>query len=205
VRRITIGFGLAAVVAAALLLGGGIALADNGTSPPPNINSTKTPAADPVPGADWIDMSVVELANLPGDTQIVDCWSGVKQLPRGVRVEVVQGFSQDHPGFHFLSDGRCALDSSATSTRMPTDRVDGGSSLGTSTSAFDLQWFGTGVDGGPSLGTSTCYGGDPLHNHCGLPTDLRSMPLFVPTGPGERQPSNVNSINAPTTDATPVR
>lgn len=40
------------------------------------------------------------------------------------------------------------------------------------TKAFDLQWFGTGVDGGPAVGNSSCFGGDPLNNHCGIPTNM---------------------------------
>lgn len=118
----------------------------------------------------WTPISTVELSTLPAGTQIVNCWGDIKQMPRGVRLEVGMHFSTEHPGFYFLTDGRCALDPSAISTPT-TSRMD-----------FDLEWFGTGLDGGPAVGGSTCFAGDPLGNHCGIETNVRSHPAMMATG-----------------------
>jgi hypothetical protein len=119
----------------------------------------------------WTPITAVELSTLPAGTQIVNCWGDFKQMPRGVRLEVGLHFTTEHPGFYFLTDGRCALSSSA----IPTP-----SEIATKT--FDLQWFGTGLDGGPAVGNSTCFGGDPLSNHCGIETNLTSVPGMMSTG-----------------------
>ena len=119
----------------------------------------------------WTPISAVESSTLPAGAQIVNCWGDIKQMPRGVRLEVSMHFSTEHPGFYFLTDGRCALDPNAISTPA------------TSTMDFDLQWFGTGLDGGPAVGNSTCFGGDPLNNHCGIETNPTARPA-APTPAG---------------------
>lgn len=122
----------------------------------------------------WTPITAVELTSLPAGTQIVNCWGDFKQMPRGVRLEVGLHFSTEHPGFYFLTDGRCAMDPNALPTPLPSDSTNGGVP-DTSTMYFDLQWFGTGLDGGPAIGGSACFGGDPLNNHCGIETNARSM------------------------------
>lgn len=119
----------------------------------------------------WTPTTAVELTSLPAGTQIVNCWGEIKQLPRGVRLEVGLNFDKEHPDFHFLTDGRCALSPSAISTPAET-----------ATKTFDLQWFGTGLDGGPAIGGSSCFVGDALDNHCGIETNVRSHPGMMATG-----------------------
>lgn len=119
----------------------------------------------------WTPITAVESSTLPAGTQIVNCWGDIKQMPRGVKLEVGLHFYTEHPGFHFLTDGRCALSAGAISTPAET-----------ATKTFDLQWFGTGFDGGPAVGNSTCFGGDPLNNHCGIETNMRSHPGMMSTG-----------------------
>ena len=140
---------------------------------PPPVTSSNTSSPDPRT-AYWSPIVAVKFASLPAGTRIVNCWEGIKQLPQGVRLEVGQGFSQEHLGFHFLIDGRCALDSSVIPTPLHTDVVVR-REPGTHTRAFDLQWFGTGADGGPPVGVASCFVGDPLNNHCGVPTNIRSQ------------------------------
>jgi len=120
---------------------------------------------------EWTPITAVELSSLPADTQIVNCWGDIKALPSGVRLQVGKDFTKENPDFHFLTDGRCALSSSAIPT--PSE---------TATKTYDLQWFGTGLDGGPAVDNSTCFGGDPLNNHCGIETNLTSVPGMMSTG-----------------------
>jgi hypothetical protein len=129
----------------------------------------------------WSPITAVKLASLPAGTQIVNCWGNIKQLPQGVRLEVGQDFYKEHPGFHFLTDGQCALDPSAIQAPLAGDNANGGAP-DTSTKVFDLQWFGTGVDGGPPVGGSSCFVGDSLNNHCGIKTNVRTSPAFLAPG-----------------------
>ncbi|HUW88118.1 MAG TPA: hypothetical protein VMW30_07070 [Candidatus Paceibacterota bacterium] len=127
----------------------------------------------------WTRISAVDSSTLPAGTQIVNCWGDIKQLPRGVRLEVGLHFSKEHPGFYFLTDGRCALSPGAIST--PADIA---------TKTFDLQWFGTGRDGGPAIGGSSCFVGDALDNHCGIETNVSTSPgMMAPGGPLPPKPS----------------
>lgn len=129
----------------------------------------------------WTPISAVELTRLPTGTQIVNCWGDIKQLPRGVRLEVGLHFSKEHPGFYFLTDGRCALDPNALPTPLPSDGANGGTP-DPSTKDFDLQWFGTGLDGGPAIAGSTCFVGDALDNHCGIETNISVPGAMMATG-----------------------
>ena len=141
----------------------------------------------------WTPITAVELSSLPAGTQIVNCWGEIKQLPRGVRLEVGLHFSKEHPGFYFLTDGRCALDPNAVPTPLRSDGANGGAP-DTSTKAFDLQWFGTGLDGGPAIGGSTCFVGDPLSNHCGIETNLSAGPGMMATSGQASTPPPVCTI-----------
>ena len=67
----------------------------------------------PDPGTTWSAIAAEELAHLPAGTQIVDCAPGLPRLLPGLRLNRPLGFFQEHPGFHTLSDGRCAFDPSA--------------------------------------------------------------------------------------------
>ena len=125
----------------------------------------------PFTGMQWTPITAVELLSLPADTQIVNCWGDIKQLPSGVRLQVGKDFAKEHPDFHFLSDGRCAFSSSSVSA--PTETVP---------NAYDLQWFGTGLAGTPHVGSSSCFVGDPLNNHCGIETNVRTSPGMTATG-----------------------
>lgn len=118
---------------------------------------------------EWTPINAVDLSSLPADTQIVNCWGDIKELPSGVRLQVGKNFAKEHPDFHFLTDGRCALSPNAIST-----------SAETLPNTYDLQWFGTGLAGTPSVGSSSCFGGDPLKNHCGIETNI--------TAPGQMPP-----------------
>lgn len=118
----------------------------------------------------WIPVSTVKLSSLPSGAQIVNCWGKIKQLPSGVRLQVGKDFAKQHAGFHFLTDGRCALSPSAIP--MPKVRT---------TKAYDLQWFGTGLADTPSVGSSSCFVGNPLNNHCGIETNI-TVPGMMSTG-----------------------
>lgn len=121
--------------------------------------------------AEWTPISAVELSSLLTDTQIVNCWGRIKQLPSGVRLQVGKDFFKGHQGFHFLTDGRCALSPGAIP--MPAE---------TATKTYDLQWFGTGMVGTPPVGSSSCFVGDPLNNHCGIKTNLTVPGTMSPGG-----------------------
>ncbi len=124
---------------------------------------------------EWTPINAVGLSSLPPDTQIVNCWDKIKKLPSGVRLQVGKDFAMEHPGFHFLTDGRCVLTPRTNST-----------SVEIMTKAYDLQWFGTGMVGTPKVGSSSCFGGDPLNNHCGIETNATApgmMPPYVPLPP----------------------
>lgn len=115
----------------------------------------------------WTPITAVKLSSLPTNTQIVNCWGKIRKMPPGVRLLVGKDFAAQHPGFHFLTDGRCAVSpiSSATTVEIMTK-------------PYDLQWFGTGMLGTPRVGSSSCFGGlDPLINHCGIKTNVRTSPL----------------------------
>ncbi len=131
-----------------------------------NVDGTSTKGA-----WEWTPIMAVALSSLPADTQIVNCWDTIKELPSGVRLLVGKDFATEHPGFHFLTDGRCAVSRNANST--PSETL---------TKAYDLQWFGTGLAGTPPVGSSTCFGGDPLNDHCGIKTNLsaRMVPAQGP-------------------------
>lgn len=120
---------------------------------------------------EWTPISAVELSSLPADTQIVNCWDKIKQLPSGVRLQVGKDFAKEHPGFYFLTDGRCAVSPSASST-----------SVRILTKPYDLQWFGTGLAGTPPVGSSSCFGGDPVNNHCGIETNITVPGMMAPGG-----------------------
>jgi len=121
---------------------------------------------------EWTPIMAVALSSLPADTQIVNCWDKIRKLPSGVRLQVGKDFVTEHPGFHFLTDGRCAMSPNASST-----------SVRIFTKAYDLQWFGTGLAGTPSVGSSSCFGGDPLNNHCGIETNATVPGMMPPYGP----------------------
>lgn len=150
--------GIAAIGIGAVLVG-----ASGGSASAANLNGVKPSASS----SWWTSVPTVKLDSLPAGTRVVNCWGGIKKLPPGVRVETGPGFAKTHPGFHFLIDGRCAVDPS-------------GPKAGTLIKEFDLQWFGTGRDGGPKVGNSSCFAPDPLNNHCGVPTNLSSR-LLPPT------------------------
>lgn len=180
--------GIAVLTAMLVVVGVGGALALNSTSgarvDTVDSGAIATPmrlgwleGSPPRDSAWWTPITVVALTSLPAGTRIVNCWGKIKRLPRGVRLEVVQGFYKEHPGFYFLTDGRCASDPSAIPTSMRNSRA-----LEAPTRAFDLQWFGTGVDGGPPVGGSSCFVGDPLNNHCGIPTNVRTSPMHLASG-----------------------
>lgn len=120
---------------------------------------------------EWTPILAVELSSLPTGTRIVNCWGNIKQLPAGVRLQVGNDFSKENPGFHFLTDGRCAVSPGASSTPAET-----------ATKPYDLQWFGTGLAGTPRVGSSSCFVGDPLNNHCGIETNARTSPGIMATG-----------------------
>lgn len=185
--------GIAALVAVLVVVGVGAALANRSNDSHssiaiksrPVLGDIRTPmrvdrleGSPPSNASWWSPIAAVKLTSLSEGTQIVNCWEGIKQLPRGVRLEVGKGFFEEHPGFHFLTDGRCALDPSATTKPLAANR----GTYGIPTKAFDLQWFGTGVDGGPPVGGSSCFVGDPLNNHCGIETNIRSVPALLARG-----------------------
>lgn len=122
---------------------------------------------------EWTLTNAVALSSLPSDTQIVNCWDKIKKLPPGVRLLVGKDFATEHPGFHFLTDGRCAVSPGTNST-----------SVEIMTKAYDLQWFGTGLAGTPRVGSASCFGGaDPLKNHCGIETNVTVPGMMPPYGP----------------------
>jgi hypothetical protein len=90
----------------------------------------------------------------------VNCWDKIKELPSGVLLLVGKNFSTEHPGFYFLTDGRCAVSPSASLT-----------SVSLFTKAYDLQWFGTRM------------AGTPLNNHYGIETNATVPEMMPPYGP----------------------
>lgn len=121
---------------------------------------------------EWTPITAVALSSLPADTEIVNCWDKIKKLPSGLRLLVGKDFAAEDPGFHFLIDGRCAVSPSASST-----------SVRIFTKTYDLQWFGTRLAGTPPVGSSSCFGGDPLKNHCGIETNATVPGMMPPYGP----------------------
>ncbi len=121
---------------------------------------------------EWTLITAIALSSLPADTQIVNCWDKIKKLPPGVRLLVGNDFAKEHPGLHFLTDGRCAVSPGTNST-----------SVEIMTKAYDLQWFGTGMVGTPKVGSSSCFSGDPLKNHCGIETNVTVPGAVSPYGP----------------------
>ena len=119
----------------------------------------------------WADQGAEQLAALPVGTQIVNCTPTQKRMQPGVTSTPADGSPQLDPGFHFLTDGRCALSPSSISTAAER-----------ASKTFDIQWFGTGLDGGPAIGGSSCFVGDALDNHCGIETNVRSHPGMMATG-----------------------
>lgn len=113
-----------AAVGVALFVGVSSALADNSSGSVPGSGNTSSSSNSGVVGKSWSDIAVDELASLPIGTKIVDCWPGVKQLLPGEVISTPPGFSQEHPGFHMLSDGRCAFDASAIPTPIRSDSLD---------------------------------------------------------------------------------
>lgn len=77
-----------------------------------------------IAGKSWANIGAEEFAGLPAGTLIVDCYPDVKQLPPGGLASRSPGFFAEHPGFHFLIDGRCALDPSATPIPIRSDSLD---------------------------------------------------------------------------------
>lgn len=126
----------------------------------------------------WTPITAVALSGLPADTQIVNCWDKIKKLPSGVRLLVGRDFAKEHPDFHFLTDGRCAVSPGKNS-----------SSVEIMTRPYDLEWFGTGLAGAPPVGSSSCFGGDPLNNHCGIKTNLTVPGMMSPGGTLSAKPS----------------
>lgn len=106
---------LVLVAASAMLAAAGM----NGTLAAKPVSSSS-----PGPGTAWDALAAEELARLPPGTQIVDCAPGLPQLPPGVRLSRQLGFFQEHPGFHTLSDGRCAFDPTAIPAPIRDDTVD---------------------------------------------------------------------------------
>lgn len=121
---------------------------------------------------EWTPVPTVALSSLPTGTRIVNCWGDIKELPAGVRIQVGNDFYNENPTFHFLTDGRCAMPSGASST-----------SVEAVTKPYDLQWFGTGLAGTPSVGSYTCFVGDPSNNHCGVGTNVISPGMTSTGGP----------------------
>jgi hypothetical protein len=111
-------------VGVALFVGVSGALADNSSSSNPGSGNIPSGSNSGVVARSWSDAAAEELATLPVGTKIVDCWPGVKQLLPGERISTSLGFTQRNPGFYMLSDGRCALDSSAVPTPIRSDSVD---------------------------------------------------------------------------------
>lgn len=134
-----------------------------------------------IAGKSWTDLGAEQFAALSSGTQIVNCTPSQKLMQPGVVSTPAAGSPQLDPGFHFLSDGRCALDLNALPTPVRSDGANGGAA-DISTKAFDLQWFGTGLDGGPAIGGSTCFVGDALNNHCGIETNISIGPRMMATG-----------------------
>lgn len=104
---------LAGVGATLVTAGVGIAIAGNTG----NVDSG-------IAGKTWADLGAEQFSALPSGTRIVDCTPGQKTLEPGTIASRAPSFFVEHPGFHFLIDGRCVLDPNAVPTPMRSDSLD---------------------------------------------------------------------------------
>jgi hypothetical protein len=105
-----------------LLAGVGLALTTAGVGAAIAANSGNVDSG--ITGKTWTDLGAEQFGGLPSGTRIVDCSPSQKTLEPGTIASRAPGFLVEHPGFHFLIDGRCALDPNAVSTPMRTDSLD---------------------------------------------------------------------------------
>lgn len=105
-----------------LLAGVGVVLATAGVGAAIAANSGNVDSG--ITGKTWTDLGAEQFGGLPLGARIVDCSPGQKTLEPGIISSRAPGFLIEHPGFHFLIDGRCALDPNAVSTPMRTDTLD---------------------------------------------------------------------------------
>lgn len=114
------------VGAGTVLIGAGVgaALAVDSNNSVSNARVDSINSSSGVVGKSWSDLGAEQFAGLPTGTRIVDCTPTQKQLSPGVIASGAPGFFVEHPGFHFLIDGRCALDPNAVSSPMRVDNAD---------------------------------------------------------------------------------
>lgn len=100
-------------------VGGALALNSNTSVRVDTVDSSSG-----IVGKSWADLGAEQFAALPAGSRIVDCLPTVKRYPPGAITSKALGFFEQHPGFYFLIDGRCALDPNAISTPMRVDNLD---------------------------------------------------------------------------------
>lgn len=105
-----------------LLAGVGVVLVTTGVGISIAANSGNLNSG--ISGKTWTDLSAEQFSRLPAGTQIVDCAPGQKTLEPGTIASRAPSFFVEHPGFHFLLDGRCALDPNAVANPLRTDNLD---------------------------------------------------------------------------------
>ena len=114
------------VGAGTVLIGAGVgaALAVDSNNSVSNARVESVNSCSGVVGKSWSDLGAEQFAGLPTGSRIVDCLPTQKRFGPGAITSGVPDFFVEHPGFHFLIDGRCALDPNAVSTPMRIDSLD---------------------------------------------------------------------------------